>query len=108
MAAQPTAQSDFKDATRNRKVFTNVHEKFGLPSKVALLGLALSGFVFFIGTWWLGVLAGLVYFPAMYSIHKDDSKAMDVWLAAFSSSRLGYQAGLTRGRELVLLSEHDE
>jgi hypothetical protein len=100
-------RQDYKQGARNRKVFTSSHLIFGLPSNVFLGGCALAVGVFFISTWYWGVLLAAIYFPPMFSIHKDDPRALAVWKTTLSDRTAGWQAGVVTRRSLVVLSDSD-
>jgi hypothetical protein len=99
------SQQDYSEGVRNRKVFTSGHLIMGLPANVAIGGAALSLVVFILSTWWAALIMACIYFPPMISIHKEDSRAFQVWQSTLTARTVGWQAGHIAPRIFVVLSD---
>jgi hypothetical protein len=89
-------------AIKNREVLVDDDTPFGLPSTVFFVGLALGfglggafGRTYF---WWWVVPFFLVYYPVMYSIHREDTRAFRVWLRALLRPISLWRAGSAERR----------
>lgn len=98
-------QSDeYSQGSRNRKIFTRSEDIFGLPSSIFMGSAAAVFAVFLIFHWWTAVIAAVLIFPPMYSIHKDDPRAFAIWQYALTEKTNAWEAGSAGRRELVILS----
>ena len=81
------------DALQNRKVFTNIGERWGIPNDLFFGGVAFCIGISVGIVWWGGVLIGGVYFPTIYQIHKNDPRAAKSWYRGMTRKHSYWAAG---------------
>lgn len=111
MAIKPTDPDDGSlpdDALRHVSVMNDEGLTYGLPSQLFWGGIVLSLAFSFLLSWVIGVLFAAVYFTAMYSIHKDDSKALKGWVDAALRRRLEvWSGGINKSRKIYYIDNKD-
>lgn len=80
----------------------------GLPSTIFFGGVTLTLLFFFMLPWFIGIAFGLVFFTAMYTIHRDDPKALQGWMnAAFMRRKEVWSGGTYKGRKIHIIDDKD-
>lgn len=96
------------DSLKHVSVMNDEGETFGLPSLIFAGGVTLTLTLAFLLPIWAGVLFAGVYFPAMYSIHKDDPKAFEGWVnAALKKRKEIWSGGTYKGRKIFIIDNKD-
>lgn len=89
-------------ASKNITVFTKSEHTLGLPSQVFFFGIIIAlgiGVVFYL---WCIPLILLLYYPVMFRIHKDDSKALPIWKRAILRKHHYWSTGFSRPCSLTI------
>ncbi len=96
-------QEEFEQGLREVQVLSQDQLTSGLPTKIFGGGLALSVAFMFILPWYIGVLFGVVYFFAMYSIHENDSRAIVAWRRALTKRSNYWSAGQVKRKRFNVI-----
>jgi type IV secretory pathway TrbD component len=89
---------------KNRRVFTNQKEYWGIPSNLFIGGAGLIIGISFLVVWWAGLALAGVYFPVMYHIHKQDPRAIQAWMRGIKRKNSYWVAGDAEPVQLQILS----
>jgi len=89
---------------KNRRVFTNQKEYWGIPSNLFIGGAAICVGIAFLIFWWAGMALAVVYFSVMYRIHKKDPRAIHAWLRGMNRKNHCWVAGVAEPIQLRFLS----
>jgi len=81
-------------AVKNVKVFTTQDQILGIPSALFLLGLLCCLCVFVATTWICALLVAVVFYPMMWSMHRDNPKGFYVWFRAGFSNEVYWASGI--------------
>jgi hypothetical protein len=96
-------QDDFEQGLREVQVLSHEQLILGLPSKIFGGGLALSVAFMFILPWYIGVIFGVIYFFAMYTIHEKDSRAIIAWRRALTKRSNYWSAGQIKRKRFIVI-----
>ncbi|AUZ86188.1 hypothetical protein [Methylophaga nitratireducenticrescens] len=100
--------SRFSQAAKTRGIFTSVNTISGIPSGLFIAGLLGSIAVYFLfKSFFVAICVGAAYFILMYSIHKDDVRALKIWLACFRDKTLVWEAGRSKRINLIFTDKED-
>jgi hypothetical protein len=91
-------------ALQEVRVFSEVPLIFGLPSKLFVGGLVMSGAMALMVAWYIGLVVGGIYFGVMFAIHADDEKGLQAWTRSFGRSPL-WTADKVRHRRVLILRD---
>jgi hypothetical protein len=98
-------KEEFEDRNEKLKDVAVLNDEdltLGLPTRLLYAGAGLSVILAFLLPIVIGVLFGFVYFSSMYAIHKDDPRALQLWINTIV--RPNYvSAGIRRRRSVRLL-----
>lgn len=102
---EQNAREDYKQGVRNRKIFTTTDDILGLPSSVFVgCGAVLFG-TFLLFTWQAALIMAFVLMPGMYHIHKDDPRALSLWIDVLFQRHHSFEAGTATQRQLIILED---
>ena len=109
MAAKPSSETSPDDALQDVTVINDEDLAFGLPRTLFWGGVALTlGFAFvFKSIFYItSPLFALVYFTAMYAIHKDDPRGGQGWARALRRGST-WSGGSYKSRRVRYLQERE-
>jgi hypothetical protein len=78
------------------KVYTVNDDIVGMPGIVFVGGLAISAVVFIFSHIIFSVIFGLMYFPVMKIIYKDNPRALTVWIKFLMCKKRYWAAGIRK------------
>jgi len=94
------------DSLKNRDAFTKPDLTVGMPSGVFMFGLLIVfGSYFLLKLFIAPIVLGVIYYSLMFRIHKDDSRALSVWLACWSDDTSGWLSGAINDIEIKILNK---
>lgn len=95
--------NDSQKGLKNRDAFTRQETRMGMPANVFMAGVvAVFASYFVFKTFFAPIFIGAFYFPLMFTIHKDDSRALKIWLACMFDKTDCWQAGSVNEINLIL------
>lgn len=97
------------DALQDVTVMNDEELKYGLPSHYFFGGVAMTvafGFVMKKVWWLISPTFALIYFTAMYAIHKDDPRGAQGWVRAMRRGSF-WSAGQTKSRRVHFLQSRE-
>lgn len=96
------------DALRDTSVINDHSAVLGLPTAIFGGGVVFTLLFAVVLHWTVGIVFGIVYFIAMYSIHEDDPKALRGWLNAAARRRKeAWSGGVHKGRKIYYFDMKD-
>ncbi len=94
-----SGQGNASDRLKDVAILNEEGLTLGLPTQLFWGGIALSAVFGFLLLWLVGLLFGIVWFISMYAIHKDDPRALPLWVRSFRAPKHKY-AGSYRSRRM--------
>lgn len=92
-----------QEGLKNRDAFTRQETRMGMPAGVFMAGIVIVFASYFVVKTFLApILLGAVYFPLMFTIHKNDSRALKIWVACMFDKTDCWQAGSVNEINLIL------
>ncbi len=95
--------SDIDNSVKNRKIFTDQHLIAGIPANLFVIGLVVTVLpILLFKSASLCFVFAVIYYGFMIPLHKDDPKALGVWLSCFSDKFVYWESGRCKKNTLII------
>ena len=97
-----------KDALNHVSVLNDEDLIGGMPTRIFWTGVAATIVFIYLIPWYLGVMFAVVFFTTMFTIHKDDPKALEAWIKVVFSARFDrWSGGSHKARKIYFIDNKE-
>lgn len=80
----------------------------GIPTKIFWPSVIFTLILVYGIPWYMGLAFGVIWFTAMFTIHRDDPKALEAWMKVVFSRRADrWVGGAHKARKIYFIDNKD-